>query len=254
MGCDAADERGGGDNDGDVEVQHGGFGCRKDHAVGRDESSRRGPSVASLGGEARGTRAVQSKSVRGFRSELVQSGYMETVAGEMEGFEDEYEGETFENRSFAEADLSEIKFIDCVFVSCNLSMASLTGTSFRDVKFEGCKMLGLRLDGCNDFGFAVSFEDCVLDHSSFFERNLKKTHFKNTRLHGVDFTNADLTSAVLEGCDLKDARFDGTNLEKADFRTSTAYSIDPEINRIRNARFSIPAVIGLLDRLEIIIE
>ena len=37
LGCDAADERGGGDNDGDVEVQHGGFGGGKDHAVGRDE-------------------------------------------------------------------------------------------------------------------------------------------------------------------------------------------------------------------------
>ena len=54
LGCYAADERGGGDNDGDVEVQHGGFGGRKDHAVGRDESSRRGPSVASLGGRHAG--------------------------------------------------------------------------------------------------------------------------------------------------------------------------------------------------------
>jgi uncharacterized protein YjbI with pentapeptide repeats len=169
-------------------------------------------------------------------------------------FEEEYEGERFENRSFAEADLSGIKFIDCVFVSCNLSMASVTGTSFRDVKFEGCKMLGLRFDGCNDFGFSVSFEDCVLAHSSFFGRNLKKTHFKNTRLHGVDLTKSDLSSAVFEICDLKDARFDGSDLEKADFRSSTGYSIDPTINRIRNARFSIPDVVGLLDHLDIVID
>lgn len=176
------------------------------------------------------------------------------MAAESDILEEEYEGETFERRSFAEMDLSGIKFIDCEFVSCNLSMASLTGASLRDVKFSGCKMLGLRFDSCNDFGFSVSFEECVLDHSSFFGRNLKKTVFKETRLHGVDLTDCDLTAAVFENCDLHDAKFERTNLEKADLRSARNYSIDPQTNRIRGARFSIPEVVGLLDHLEIVID
>jgi len=50
------------------------------------------------------------------------------------------------------------------------------------------------------------------------------------------------------------AMFIHTNLEKADFRSAFNYSIDPETNRIRKARFSVPAVTGLLDKYDIEIE
>jgi fluoroquinolone resistance protein len=43
-------------------------------------------------------------------------------------------------------------------------------------------------------------------------------------------------------------------LEKADFRTAYNYSIDPEKNRIKKAKFSIFGVTGLLDKYDIEIE
>jgi len=43
-------------------------------------------------------------------------------------------------------------------------------------------------------------------------------------------------------------------LENADLRTSYNYSIDPDANRIRKAKFSLPAVIGLLDKYYLDIE
>jgi len=39
-----------------------------------------------------------------------------------------------------------------------------------------------------------------------------------------------------------------------DFRTAFNYSFDPEINKIRKARFSYPGVCGLLQKYNIEIE
>jgi uncharacterized protein YjbI with pentapeptide repeats len=115
-------------------------------------------------------------------------------------------------------------------------------------------MLGLRFDTCNGFGLSFSFDNCQLNHSSFFKTVIKKTVFKNSTLLECDFTDSDLTSAVFDNCDLAHAVFYNTILEKAELRTSYNYSIDPEINRIKKARFSISGVPGLLEKYDIEIE
>jgi uncharacterized protein YjbI with pentapeptide repeats len=115
-------------------------------------------------------------------------------------------------------------------------------------------MLGLRFDTCNEFGLSFSFYGCQLNHCSFYKTKIKKTIFKNSQLREIDFSEADLTSVVFDDCDLTQTVFDHTTLEKADFRTSFNYSIDPEINRIKKAKFSILGVSGLLDKYDIDIE
>ncbi len=166
----------------------------------------------------------------------------------------EYENCAFVNCNLSETDLSACIFIECEFSGCNLSLAKLGKTALRDVKFKECKMLGLRFDQCNDFGLLVSFENCSLNHSSFYKMKLKKIIFRNSQLQEVDFTESDLTGALLDGCDLLRATFENTMLEKADLRTAYNYSIDPEINRIKRARFSLGGVAGLLDKYDIEIE
>lgn len=166
----------------------------------------------------------------------------------------EYESCIFNSCNFSESDLSEFKFIDCIFNACNFSLAKLNRTAFRDVEFKDCKMLGIRFDTCNEFGLAFSFDGCQLNHSSFYKTNIKKTVFKNSQLEETDFADTDLTGAAFDNCNLRQAIFDHTNLEKADFRTSYNYSIDPEINRINKAKFSISGVSGLLDKYDIDIE
>jgi fluoroquinolone resistance protein len=66
---------------------------------------------------------------------------------------------------------------------------------------------------------------------------LKKLRFKNSSLYDVDFTEADLTDAVFDNCDLAMATFDNTILEKTDFLSSYNFSIDPEKNRMKKAKF-----------------
>lgn len=73
-------------------------------------------------------------------------------------------------------------------------------------------------------------------------------------LQEVDFSEADLTAAIFENCDLQGATFDKTILERADFRTARNYSIDPEANSIRKAKFTLEGVTGLLNKYNIDIE
>lgn len=166
----------------------------------------------------------------------------------------EYENCIFTNCNFSNADLSKFTFIECEFDSCNISMAKLTKTALKGIKFRECKLLGLRFDHCEEFLFSVNFKNCILNLSSFYRLKLKKTIFRNCSLQEVDFAEADLNSAVFENCDLKGAIFESTLLEKADFRTSYNYSINPELNRVKKAQFSLPGVVGLLDKYDIVIK
>jgi uncharacterized protein YjbI with pentapeptide repeats len=84
--------------------------------------------------------------------------------------------------------------------------------------------------------------------------NLKNTRFTNNGIIEADFTGTDLSNSIFDNCDLSRTVFMHSNLEGTDFRTSRNYSIDPEANRIRKARFSFPAITGLLDKYDIEIE
>jgi uncharacterized protein YjbI with pentapeptide repeats len=163
----------------------------------------------------------------------------------------DYENCDFLNCDFSSTDLSKIKFTECRFTGCNLSAAGITGTAFRDIVFKDCKLLGLQFDTCNEMLFEVQFEHCIINLANFFKRKLKNTRFIHCSLTETDFSEADLSNAVFEHCDLSGAVFDNTILEKTDFSTANNYSIDPERNKIKKATFSLPAVIGLLNKYDI---
>lgn len=162
----------------------------------------------------------------------------------------EYENCIFRNCNFEYADLSGFSFNDCG----NLSMAKLVSTAFRNVIFKECKMFGLHFDDCNEFGLSFKFDGCSLNNSIFYKTSIKKTSFKNSKLIEVDFAECDLSNAIFNNCDFSGSVFDNTNLEKADFRTSVNYSIDPFLNRLKKAKFSLSEVYGLLHKFDIEID
>ncbi len=141
-----------------------------------------------------------------------------------------------------------------LFNNSNLSTAKLNKTAFRDSTFKDCKLMGLQFNTCDDFLFTVAFENCILNFSSFYKMKLKKMVFKNCNLTEIDFTEADLSESLFDHCDLAKTLFENTILEKADLRTAYNYSIDPELNKIKKAKFSIPGIIGLLNKCDINIE
>lgn len=163
----------------------------------------------------------------------------------------DYEFCTFNSCNFSNTVLSDFKFIDCQFMSCNLSLVKLHKTMFQNIKFQDCKMLGLRFDQCAPFGLSFSFQNCQLNHSTFYKTKLKKTLFKNCQLLEVDFAESDLTQATFDQCDLLNANFEHTILEFVDFRTAYNFNIDLELNRIKKAMFSLNNISGLLSKYNI---
>jgi len=166
----------------------------------------------------------------------------------------EYECCRFLNCNFYSADISNITFRDCEFDGCDFSLATIKNTSLNDARFIGCKLLGVQFDECNTFLLSFQFENCLLKLTVFNKLKLKKMHFKNCNLQEADFTEVDLTSSNFENCDLKRAIFHKTVLEKVNFSTAYNYSIDPEQNRIKKARFSSIGLAGLLDKYGIVID
>ncbi|HZL09559.1 MAG TPA: pentapeptide repeat-containing protein [Prolixibacteraceae bacterium] len=160
----------------------------------------------------------------------------------------------FENCDFSDADLSESDFVSCRFENCNFSNARLSGTGMKDVHFIECKLIGMSFAACSDFLFSVNFQKCVLDYAVFAEKKMKKTKFVDCSLKEVDFSGTDLSLSDFHHCDLLQTVFHRTNLEKADFRTAKNYSMDPEANRIKKAKFSYTGIIGLLGKYKIELE
>jgi uncharacterized protein YjbI with pentapeptide repeats len=93
-----------------------------------------------------------------------------------------------------------------------------------------------------------------LNFSSFYKLKLKSTSFRDCQLQDVEFAEGDFTKAVFHNCDLSKANFEHTTLESADFRTAYNYSVNPEINRVKKAKFSLDGIAGLLDKYEIVVE
>jgi uncharacterized protein YjbI with pentapeptide repeats len=132
-----------------------------------------------------------------------------------------------------------------------MTMAKIMATGFQEISFKDCKLLGLHFENCNDFLFSVNFVGCNLNLASFYKRKIKKTKFKDCTLVETDFSETDLNMAIFDNCDLSGATFDRTNLEKADFRTSYNFSIDPERNPIKKAKFSRTELSGLLEKFQL---
>ena len=165
-----------------------------------------------------------------------------------------YECCTFLNCNFGNADFSLFRFTGCTFKDCNLSLVKLINTAFTDVEFSQCKMLGVRFDTCNPLGLSFRFKGCSMDNAVFHNLEIRKMQFDHCRLHEADFTDAVLPEASFMNCDLEGSRFENTILEKADFSTAINFQFDPELNKIKGARFSVSGLAGLLTKYNLKID
>lgn len=165
-----------------------------------------------------------------------------------------YEECRFLGCGFTGAEFSGLTFRNCRFERCDFTLTGMKNAALQQVLFRQCKLQGVQFGECRTFLLEISFEECMMRFSTFLGLNLKETVFRKCDLQEADFTEADLTGAFFDNCDLLKVLFHHTNLEKADLRTAFNYSINPDTNRLRKARFSFPGVTGLLDAYGIEIE
>lgn len=160
----------------------------------------------------------------------------------------------FVSCDFSKSDLSHNDFVDCKFKQCNFSLTVVVGTGFRDVTFDGCKILGIDFSKCNKFLFSFQFEKSHLDYSTFYGTKLRKTKFIDCSLKQTDFEEADLTASVFQNCDLSGTSFVRSVLEKTDFRSARNFSLDPAVNKVKQAKFSALNLSGLLHHFNLDID
>jgi uncharacterized protein YjbI with pentapeptide repeats len=156
----------------------------------------------------------------------------------------EYDNCTFVNCDFQSIHVSNIQFLECKFIDCNFSNATIKETSFKEVNFINCKMIGLKFNEVHPFLLQMSFEKCQLNFSSFYQLKIQNTKFISCNLEEVDFTETLATDCI----------FENSNLQKSDFRMALNFNINPEINRLKGAKFSSQNLFGLLSAYKIIIE
>ena len=172
----------------------------------------------------------------------------QTVSGE------EYYDCVFRNCNISEANLSNSDFNDCTFDNCNLSLIKLGNTGLKNVTFKRCKMIGIDFNSCNPFLLRMKFVKCQLDYAGLYQMKLKDTLFEGCSLVEANFSESDLAGASFGECDLTNAIFDFTNLTNADFRNAHHFTIDPERNKMNQARFSPFGLAGLLGKYNLRIE
>ena len=83
---------------------------------------------------------------------------------------------------------------------------------------------------------------------------MNKTIFKNSKVHKCFFNKTSLIEADFSNCDLLETTFHNCNLSKSNFCNAINYDINPLVNNIKKAKFSLPEAVGLLRGFDIIIK
>jgi uncharacterized protein YjbI with pentapeptide repeats len=133
-------------------------------------------------------------------------------------------------------------------------MTKFSHSQLDKIVFNECKLMGVNFSDCADLLFSLKFEQCILDCCSFTRKSMRKTPFIDSTVKETDFAECDLSNSSFQNTDLSKSVFNRTKLNGVDFITAYNYSIDPELNSIKGAKFSIHGITGLLIKYDIHIE
>lgn len=86
---------------------------------------------------------------------------------------------------------------------------------------------------------------------NFSSLKMKRTDFLGSKVKECHFNDTFLVEADFRECDLQGSLFHHADLSKADFRDAKNYSIDPQLNFLKKARFSVPDALSLLNFFDI---
>lgn len=145
-------------------------------------------------------------------------------------------------------------FIDCAFKDCNLSNIKVDDCGFQNVAFDNCKLLGISFSKISDFLIDWRFDRCQIELCSFNDLGMKGSKFVSCLIKETDFVNADLAGSDFTDSNLAGSKFVSANLEKAVFVGAKNYYIDPTANKLKQAKFSYPEVLALLDKFSVTVD
>jgi len=163
----------------------------------------------------------------------------------------------FINCSFVESEFKQCRFVNCDFKYCDLSLSKVPGSLFNYTCFENSKIIGVNWAQADwpisDLGQPISFLKSAINHSTFIGLSLKSIQIIDCAAVDVDFREADLSKSDFSGSDLSESLFIHTNLSEANLSQARNYLIDPGLNDLKKAKFSLPEAMSLLYNMDIIL-
>jgi len=161
----------------------------------------------------------------------------------------------FSDCSFVETTFVQCRFVGCNFQDCDLSLFNPGGSIFSGVSFSSSKLVGVDWTHAawseTQIDTPVHFENCLLNHSTFYGLGLEQARFSSCAARDVDFRECRLVQADFRGTDLEKSLFSHTDLTRADLSQARNYAINPQANILEGAKFSLPEAMSLLYNLDI---
>lgn len=166
-----------------------------------------------------------------------------------------FENCTFQQCNFSDTRFYKCKFVDCVITASNLSNIKVDYSKFFDIRFNESKLVGVDWTKADwprfNFTAPISFNECIINDSSFFGLGLSELVLEHCKAHDVDFRSGTFTKAKFSYTDFSNSLFMKTNLREANFSEAENYDIDIFNNEIKAARFSRHEAVRLLNGLDI---
>ncbi len=187
------------------------------------------------------------------KNNYYQEKLSQIIASKQTYTEIEFEDCEFFECHWIDCTFEKCKFINCRFHDCLISATRLTNSRFRETIFKNCKVIGIDWTTTQSLQY-LSFENCQINYSNFHALYLSELKILSCEAVEVDFSETNLTQAILTNTDFNQSIFSKTNLHKADLQGAKNYYIDPRQNTIKDATFSLPEALSLLETLDIILK
>ncbi len=156
----------------------------------------------------------------------------------------------WEHQTWNQDILPTEQFAGQEFFACTFSSLPLIETDFLGTHFSECSF-GVPIYLCERRFFTPQFQSCVLIGCNFSHLSMRGISFCKSKVHECSFLEADLTGANLQETDFAGSLFHHTNLAKADFKGARSYAINPQVNVVKKACFSLPDALCLLESFEV---
>ena len=165
---------------------------------------------------------------------------------------------SFENCLFEECRILNCIFVNCRFENCTVISLEAKYSEIKNGDFQRCNLIGVHWEELFPTGkYACPIEqikNCCLKYNTFADADFRKADFSDNIIQESMFDGCDLQESNFQNCRLEKTQFTRCDIRKSDFRNSSGYVIDIVSNKLKQAKFSYPEVVRLLNSLEIQID
>lgn len=115
--------------------------------------------------------------------------------------------------------LKQFDFLESKFMGANLNESNLEGTTFRDTNLQGCSVTKANLN-------TVKMINCNCKYLKADYVKAKSYTADKCDFIKADFSESNLSYAILKNCDFKDAKFNNACLKRANLKNARNLTID----------------------------